>query len=81
MYSPRAWFATWLKIRCKCSTDKFGIKPAGRSTVGILQQNLLSPHVKISAFHPVIAYAFPKGWSISTGQQQRAFGWENGGGL
>lgn len=57
------------------------IKPAGKWTFGVLQQNLLSPNVKITAIQPVIAYAFPKGWSANAGSQTWAFDWDAGGGL
>ncbi len=57
------------------------IKPKGKWTFGALQQNLLSSNVKITAIQPVIAYAFPKGWSMNVGSQTWAFDWDAGGGL
>lgn len=57
------------------------VTPRGKWTLGMLQQNLFSVNVQLSAFQPIIAYAFPKGWSLSTGQAQWAFVWSEGGGL
>jgi len=51
------------------------IKPKGKWTFGVLQQNLLSNNIKITPIQPIIGYAFPKGRSVNAGSQQWAFNW------
>ena len=54
------------------------VKPKGKWTLGLFNQNLLSADTQISAFQPIVGYNLGKGWALAAGDAQWTVDWPGG---
>ncbi len=67
------------------ASDDFGIGPAvgavwalsKKLNVGVFSQNVFASNTAVSQLQPVIAYQLGGGWSLSAGDLQFVYDWEN----